>query len=94
MALLGRYKEQVKQKQRQQQQSSRSRDWLDSDGRFLRGKYGPKDGKPGSSAEFIAVKDFRYILWVLENIDNISEEDRKILSTLLKYKSRNESEDD
>lgn len=89
MALLGRHKEQIKQNQ-----SARSRDWLDSSGRFLCGKYGPKDGNPGASAEFIAVKDFRYILWILDNVDNISEEDRKILETLLKYKSRNESEDD
>lgn len=85
MGLLGRSKE---------KKHSRSRDWLDSEGRFLCGKYGPREGNLGASAEFIAVKDFRYIIWILENVDNISEEDRKILSTLLKYKSRNESEDD
>lgn len=91
MALLGRHKEQVKQRQ---QQPIRSRDWLDSEGRFLCGKYGPKDGNPGQYAEFVAVKDFRYIMWILEFVDNVSEEDRNILRTLLKYKSRNESEDD
>lgn len=61
---------------------SASRDWLDSGGRFKFGKY------RGSLAEDIARDDPQYIQWIVDKVEDISEDDREILSQLLAYRSK------
>lgn len=62
--------------------SSASCDWLDSGGRFKFGKY------RGSLAEDIATDDPQYVQWIVDTVEDISDDDREILSQLLAYRSR------
>lgn len=61
---------------------SSDRSWLDSSGRFIFGKY------KGSLAEDIVQDDSSYIYWIINNVENITEEDREVLSQLLQYGRR------
>lgn len=54
--------------------------WLDSEGRLLIGKY------KGQLAESVAISDYAYIRWIIDNIETMNEEDREILSSLLYYR--------
>lgn len=54
--------------------------WIDSEGRLLHGKH------KGELAESVAVSDHSYIRWLVDNIENMNEEDREILSSLLYYR--------
>lgn len=58
------------------------KDWLDSSGRFLFGKH------QGKLAEYVAQTDYAYVRWVVDNIEDISEEDREILASLLSFRRK------
>jgi len=58
------------------------REWLDSSGRLTIGKY------KGSQAEDIASDDPSYIRWIIETVEDISEDDRNVLSQYLTYAPR------
>lgn len=58
------------------------RDWLDASGCFLFGKY------KGECAEDIASSDPDYIQWIIDNIEDISDEDRGLLEQYLSWKNR------
>lgn len=62
--------------------TSSSRPWLDSSGSFLFGKY------KGLLAEDIAQDDSSYIRWIVNEVEDITEEDRQVLFQLLQYRSR------
>jgi hypothetical protein len=64
---------------------STSREWLDESGRFKFGKYGPKGNKPGQLAENVALMDHSYVQWIINNIEDMDEGDRGVLSSLLTY---------
>lgn len=59
-----------------------ARDWLDSTGRFLFGKY------EGRTIEYVAMTDHSYIKWVVEAVEDISDEDREIMKSHLSFLSR------
>jgi len=67
-----------------------SRDWLDSESQFLFGKYGPKSGHPGRTVRDVLREDSGpgYIRWALDNSDDMSDGDREILESYLKFKGR------
>ena len=52
------------------------KDWLDSSGRFLFGKY------RGSSVEEIVSDDPDYLHWILDTVTDISREDRQIIASI------------
>lgn len=62
--------------------TSTGRVWLDSAGYFLFGKY------KNSPAEDIVQDDPSYIRWVVNDVEDICEEDREVLSKLLNYRNR------
>lgn len=64
------------------------RDWLDDDGNFLFGKYGPHGGMSGDSAEDVAQDDPGYIRWILEEVVDISDEDHSVLTSLIDNRGR------
>ena len=54
--------------------------WLDSEGRFKLGKYGPQAGsRIGQYVEDVAVEDPGYFGWILDNVDDIDPDDRDIV---------------
>lgn len=55
-----------------------TREWLDSGGCFTIGKY------KGELAYDIALTDSSYIRWIIESVENIDDQDRELLSSLLK----------
>lgn len=62
------------------------REWLDNDGNFKFGKYGPPNAK---SVESVAENDPSYLRWVLENCgDDMYHEDRDIIETALEFARR------
>lgn len=61
---------------------SDAREWLDQSGCFLFGKY------KGELAEDIADTDPRYIRWIIDSIEDISEEDRELLQQYLSWRGR------
>lgn len=58
------------------------RNWLNSRGEFLFGKY------EGEYAEDIMRDDPDYIRWITENADDIDEEDQQIFLSLLERRGR------
>lgn len=58
------------------------RTWLDPSGYFLFGKY------KNALAEDIAKDDPSYVRWIVQDVEDISEEDREVLSQLLRHKGR------
>lgn len=62
-----------------------SREWLDSDGCFVFGKYGPPNP---ASVEDVAREDPSYLRWILENVEDIDHEDRDIIEVALQYGNR------
>lgn len=54
------------------------KDWLDSRGDFLFGKY------KGESLEDIRETDPGYLRWIVEAVNDISDDDREIIETSLK----------
>lgn len=62
--------------------STTQRDWLDSRGNFLFGKY------KGDPAEEVAQEDPSYIKWIIEKVDDCSDEDKEVLSSCLQFRSR------
>lgn len=58
------------------------KDWLDASGCFLFGKY------KGECAEDIAETDPAYIRWIVDNVEDISDEDRGLLEQYLSWKNR------
>lgn len=56
--------------------------WLDDSGAFLFGKH------EGELAEDVAKEDPGYIKWILQSVDDISEEDSTTLDALLRYRGR------
>jgi hypothetical protein len=68
-----------------------TKEWLDQSGRFLFGKYGPNRDSVndvGELAEDIAETDPGYIRWIVDNVEDILEIDRDILSQYLTYAQR------
>lgn len=62
--------------------SSTGKNWLDSDGYFIFGKY------KGISIEDVVREDPGYIKWIVNDAEDISDEDREIMSQHLKYRGR------
>lgn len=60
--------------------SSSSRDWLDSRGNFLFGKY------KGDPAEEVAQEDPSYLQWIIDKVDDCSDEDREVLLSCLSFR--------
>jgi len=58
------------------------KDWLSSDGSFLFGKY------RFALVEDIARDDPGYLRWILDNVEDISDEDRIVIETTLQYSRR------
>jgi len=54
-----------------------SRDWLDSEGRLLFGRY------KGKYAEDVARDNAGYMRWLASECEDVSDEDRRILTILL-----------
>lgn len=61
------------------------REWLDSGGYFLFGKYGPPNPAP---VEDIAREDPSYLKWILETVEDIHHEDRDVIETALQFRKR------
>jgi hypothetical protein len=65
------------------------RAWLDDSGRFLFGKYGPARStirnEPGDQVIDVAKRDPSYLRWVLENVDDMDDEDRKVIEVALEH---------
>lgn len=59
-----------------------TKEWLDQSGCFIFGKY------RGESAEDIADTDSSYIRWIVDNVEDILESDREVLSQYLTYAQR------
>lgn len=57
-----------------------SREWLDSGGYFIFGKYG---GPNPVSVEDVARTDPSYLRWILESVEDIHHEDRDVIETSL-----------
>lgn len=64
------------------------REWLDSDGCFLFGKYGSVGGLQGDFVENVAKNDPSYLHWILENVEDIFHEDRDVIETALQFRNR------
>lgn len=62
--------------------TSTGRTWLDPSGYFLFGKY------RNALAEDVAQDDPSYIRWIVNDVEDICEEDREVLSQLLTYRGR------
>jgi hypothetical protein len=58
------------------------RTWLDSSGYFLFGKY------ENALAEDVVQDDPSYVRWIVNDVEDICEEDREVLSQLLTYRGR------
>lgn len=70
------------QRQRPDNISNKPIEWLDSGGNLLIGKY------KGESSYDISRSDPSYIRWIIENVDNMNEHDRELLSQLLAQRGR------
>lgn len=53
------------------------KDWLDIDGSFLLGKY------KGKTPQFVVRFDKAYLKWIVQNVENISDEDREIIEIVV-----------
>lgn len=62
-----------------------SREWLDSSGYFVFGKYGPPNP---ASVDDVAKEDPSYLRWILENVEDIDHEDRDIIEAALQFRKR------
>lgn len=71
----------IKRKQ-QAIENAIQRPWLDDAGAFTIGKY------KGQLAETIVKDNPAYIAWIVDNVENITDEERDLLSTMLKYRNR------
>lgn len=58
------------------------REWLDRDGAFLFGKY------QGENIEWVSYHDPGYLRWIVETVENIAEEDKDVIETMLQYGRR------
>lgn len=58
--------------------TTRERDWISPDGAFLFGKYS------GRSVSAVVADDPGYCRWVVESVENITDQDRQMIATLLK----------
>lgn len=56
------------------------RPWLDSGGYFIVGKY---SGPNPASVEDVAQEDPRYLRWIVNEVEDISEEDRDVIAAHL-----------
>lgn len=61
------------------------REWLDSGGYFLFGKYGPPNP---AHVEDVAREDPSYLRWILENVEDINHEDRDVIEAALQFGNR------
>lgn len=61
-------------------------DWLDDDGFFQRGKYGPKSPEGARQVEDVAAEDPSYLRWVM-GLDDIGLEDYKAIEAALKFRN-------
>lgn len=59
-----------------------AKDWLDRDGAFKWGKH------KGEDAEYVTRNDPEYVKWIVNECDDISDEDRDILSVYLERMGR------
>lgn len=59
--------------------------WLDPEGYFIFGKYG---GSNRTHIEDVASDDPGYLRWIVNSVEDISEEDRAIISGYLHYSNR------
>lgn len=62
--------------------SSVGRSWLDKSGCFLFGKHEYR------MPEDVMRDDPEYIRWVVEEVEDVDEEDREVLSACLAYRGR------
>lgn len=62
--------------------STLGREWLDRDGAFLFGKH------RGETVEKVSRDDSGYLRWVVETIEDIVEEDRDVIETMLQRRRR------
>lgn len=51
------------------------KDWIDNDGRFLFGKH------KGEYVDDVAEEDPGYLRWIVEEVEDVSEEDWDVLNT-------------
>jgi len=58
------------------------KDWLDSRGNFLFGKY------KGKSLEDVRDDDPGYLRWIVQEVEDISEDDREIIETIVRLRYR------
>lgn len=68
---------------------SDGRQWLDSEGRFLFGKYGPQGAHAGEYVESDSVPA-SYLTWIIENVpaSDIAEDDLEVIESQLAWKRR------
>lgn len=59
-----------------------AKDWLASDGTFLFGKH------EGDDVESVAADDPGYLRWILDTVDDISDGDREVIETALRFGSK------
>lgn len=62
--------------------TTRQKDWLNGEGRLLYGKH------KGQLVEVVANDDPQYLQWIIDEVEDCSEEDRKVMSTLLAQRGR------
>ena len=62
-----------------------NREWLDSGGYFIFGKYGGPNPAP---VEDVAKEDPSYLRWILENVEDLDHEDRNVIETALAFRKR------
>lgn len=72
----------VKMKSASERAAQRGKDWLDKSGRFLFGKH------KGELLEEVADIAPHYLLWIMEEVDDISDEDREVIEAQLAYRKR------
>lgn len=58
----------------------KNKDWLDSKGDFLFGKY------KGKSLEDVRDDDPGYLRWIIDTVEDISDEDQEIIETILRLR--------
>lgn len=58
------------------------REWISLDGTFLFGKHKEE------SIEEVSLSDPSYLRWIFDSVEDISEEDREIISQHLVYRGR------
>jgi hypothetical protein len=56
-----------------------AQDWIDSQVRFIFGKH------KGTSVETVVDDDPSYVRWIVNEVENISDADRAVLRSYLRY---------